>query len=200
MNELTPVNHLYSIKGLKERLEIVKNTAQDQFHALTTLIAKEPDLVRLAQSLQFHPEKWLYIHPLCELYGDILEDILEISPEVGNRAVILIESTTRMLIIREKTHVIPIIFKNIGKTTRVYRVVVGRPSKWLLTLADTIDDVMRDATYAGGERIDLPNDEYIPNKTHMGIKPNPLAGVAPGTFPDYEPPALGHSGKWLRDG
>jgi len=158
---LTPFSPAFrAISPLSNRLFFALNTVKDQVDGIQALTASESTLINLAQSLKYTPQKWSYIHHLTAYYDEILSDIRDIYPDLTKYCVILLNVTTRELLVSLEGRVLPIIFMHKGGVTKVHRLVAGPDSRWLLTLSDELQEVVTGRRYAGGEVVPPHLEEW----------------------------------------
>ncbi len=70
---------------------------------------------------------------------------------------IFICMTHRWVLIREKTHLLPILFKNVGGHTSFFRIIAGKNAGWLRTF----DDLLGTIAVRSRPEAELPPAEVI---------------------------------------
>lgn len=105
------------------------------------VLADEPTLQKIGYFLQEKPETWHMIPPGNEVYDSILEDTSLFLNRNIDDPTIFLSMTHRWLFIRERSHLIPIIWINRSGYTSFFRLLAGKNAAWLKTLDELLGTI-----------------------------------------------------------
>ena len=139
----------HGIGRLKQWASSIYKTALEVVTAIQLLSADEGLMREIATSLAHRPGSWTWVHRESSWYEHMIEDVRDVCPSVGPNCLILMHLTRRWVLIADRDHVYPFVFKNRGNFTAVHKIIVDKQITWLSTYLDLMAGIVREGKYIG---------------------------------------------------